>query len=315
MIFIWGSYGKERPRGFVADRCPVCRDVRTFKVVDHYKVSHIYYIPLGGGKLLGTTKTCEACGADVPWNPGEHPTIVREATASPEQLLRATNPVLAEIIAVERRVEERRRTGEGSDDPDVRWASLRDGAALDIGKLRQAGYDAGDLGKRLERWRDLPDDERQRLLADVAEARRMSDAIAAAIAFLKLVSRSVPENAGCLIGFLVCVALGLGVLALANDLGTGSIIGLSLAALVLGFATYMKINALRVRRWFERVLIPEGRRRQIDFNMLLGIIADARSDRRNLDEKLTAILDQGDALVEVLIQHKLVEVPADDTSA
>jgi len=306
MIIIWGSYAKERQRGFVADRCPVCQRLRIFKVTEHYKVNHIYYIPLGGGKLLGTTKTCVSCGADVPWRPESHPTLVQTIDRSPEELVEITSPFLAETIDAEQRIEERRREAEASEDPEVRWDALRDGAALDLGRLRQEGYDTEDLVVRLKRWSHKSVDERNRLLAEVAEMRELAERISAATGFLKQVTRSIPESAGCFLGCLTWIALATGCLLLVNTLASGWIIALEVLALVLAFAVYMKICSARLRRWIEQTLIPQGRQRGIDFDVLLGILANARRDQKGLDEKMKALLSGFETLLEVFLEQGLL---------
>jgi membrane protein implicated in regulation of membrane protease activity len=306
MFFIWGSYGKQRLRGFVADRCPLCRCVRTFQVTDQYHVNHIYYIPLGRGELLSTTKTCETCGAQVPWNEAAHPEVVRTIQGSSADLLRTTNPLLDEFIEAERDVEGRRSTAETSHDPEGHWNVICDGVALDLVKLRGRGYDTDDFAARLKCWPDLSDGDRSRLRAGVEEARTTFDKVEAASAFLRRMSRSVPDNPGCATGFLTWIALALGTLPLWTILWNGWIVALNLVALIVGFAVFLRVGSWRLRRWFERTLIPESRALSIDLAVLVGVFASVRRDTKNPDEKLKALLGGEKALIELLIEKGLI---------
>ena len=69
MLIVWGETDSERQRGAVADRCSTCGDVAVLRVHDIYRKSHIYYIPLGSGRLIGTVLTCGNCGGKTLCNP------------------------------------------------------------------------------------------------------------------------------------------------------------------------------------------------------------------------------------------------------
>lgn len=92
MFLIWGKKLVRRRIGYVADYCPICRGLRSFKVKRVGAVPHIYYFSLGReGDLVGYTRTCAGCNIDLDARPdlylGIHPHML-----PPEELAAATNP-------------------------------------------------------------------------------------------------------------------------------------------------------------------------------------------------------------------------------
>lgn len=61
MFFAWGRKHVYKKMGFVADFCPLCREVRSFQLDRIGLVGHVYYISLGKGELLGYARTCMNC--------------------------------------------------------------------------------------------------------------------------------------------------------------------------------------------------------------------------------------------------------------
>lgn len=62
MVIIWGKKLNRVRKGVVGHFCPVCRDVRVFSCQSVWRVSHIYYIPLGDGEHVVDEFTCADCG-------------------------------------------------------------------------------------------------------------------------------------------------------------------------------------------------------------------------------------------------------------
>jgi hypothetical protein len=60
-MLIFGSQGREEPRGIVAERCPECDDVTRFTVVAHVEIGHFYFMPIGEGRHTGTSIQCTVC--------------------------------------------------------------------------------------------------------------------------------------------------------------------------------------------------------------------------------------------------------------
>ncbi len=62
---MWGKVRREQPIGYVADFCPICRNVKAFRLLADRVSWHIYHIRLGPGKLLGHIGVCLACGIRI----------------------------------------------------------------------------------------------------------------------------------------------------------------------------------------------------------------------------------------------------------
>lgn len=108
MFLIYGTRGTERKLGYVADFCPVCHTVRTFKLVRIGQVSHLYYISFGSGKRIGEVRVCETCGIALDAGPADYATVEKKPGADVSALLAATFPNLktmrAERLALESRI-------------------------------------------------------------------------------------------------------------------------------------------------------------------------------------------------------------------
>lgn len=104
-MIIWGTKRVVKKLGYAADFCPLCRDVRTFKVHRVGMAGHVYYLSFGQGELAGFTRTCTVCGTEMPATPDQYASISKEALP-PEQLVPITFPTLAtahkERLAVEK---------------------------------------------------------------------------------------------------------------------------------------------------------------------------------------------------------------------
>lgn len=65
MFIVWGTKPVRRKKGYVADFCPICRSIKTFKVIRVGMAGHVYYITLTSGKLAGYELICQCCKATV----------------------------------------------------------------------------------------------------------------------------------------------------------------------------------------------------------------------------------------------------------
>src|SRR5437016_4944368 len=57
-MIIFGTQGRQQPRGIVAEHCPECEQIQRFVVVAHYEVGHVYFMPIGEGTHKQTTIQC-----------------------------------------------------------------------------------------------------------------------------------------------------------------------------------------------------------------------------------------------------------------
>jgi len=95
-MIIWGTKRVERTLGYAADFCPLCREVRTFKVKRIGMAGHLYYLSFGQGELAGYVRTCTTCGTDLNANPDQYAKLSDEALPPP-QLQPITFPNLAAV--------------------------------------------------------------------------------------------------------------------------------------------------------------------------------------------------------------------------
>ncbi|HEU0264165.1 MAG TPA: hypothetical protein VFR01_00400 [Geobacterales bacterium] len=65
MFIFWGTKAVVRKLGYVADFCPICRDIQTFQLSRVGLASHVYGASFGQGKLVGHQKKCGECGVEL----------------------------------------------------------------------------------------------------------------------------------------------------------------------------------------------------------------------------------------------------------
>lgn len=65
MFIFWGTRKTETKEGYVAEFCPVCREITPFLVRRIGMADHLYGISLGKGKVLGHAASCEDCNTPL----------------------------------------------------------------------------------------------------------------------------------------------------------------------------------------------------------------------------------------------------------
>jgi hypothetical protein len=88
---VHGTYHTESESGFVADFCPVCRDIETFNVIRVGDASHIAFVSLGKGQLAGYMIRCGKCGVSRPFTRERYATIAQQCTGK-DDLVAMTFP-------------------------------------------------------------------------------------------------------------------------------------------------------------------------------------------------------------------------------
>ncbi|NBC11221.1 MAG: hypothetical protein GVY24_05715 [Planctomycetes bacterium] len=98
MFIIWGTRIRRKPSGRVAAFCEPCDDIRAHRVTEVREVSHLYFIPLGRGSLVGHEGRCEGCRASVALDGEAFAAFVTEPDAPLDDLIARTNPDLPEEL-------------------------------------------------------------------------------------------------------------------------------------------------------------------------------------------------------------------------
>ena len=125
MIFIWGKKVVRHSLGYVADFCPVCRDLRRFEVKRVGLAGHFYYVSLGEGQLLGHDRTCQECGVDLNAKPETYKSVSRERLPTSE-LAASTNPGWKQVHANRLALERDIAASADKLPPDLRKALVRE---------------------------------------------------------------------------------------------------------------------------------------------------------------------------------------------
>ncbi|HEV7403293.1 MAG TPA: hypothetical protein VGO11_10215 [Chthoniobacteraceae bacterium] len=125
MFIVWGTKRTIRKQGYIADFCPLCREVRAFELLRIGLASHLYYVSFGQGRLAGHLQRCLECRFEMPVDPGHYASIGdRQAVKDLEQLILLTNPQLRQNLADRLATEARLRHSPASLTPEMREALL-----------------------------------------------------------------------------------------------------------------------------------------------------------------------------------------------
>ena len=92
MIFIWGNRRTERALGHIADYCPICRDLRAFRMIRVGLVGHVYYISLGSGKETGREMQCQECAVTLSADSARYAAIEKKLPLHLADLVQTTFP-------------------------------------------------------------------------------------------------------------------------------------------------------------------------------------------------------------------------------
>ena len=110
MFIVWGRKVVRRKLGSVADFCPVCRNLGPFTLNVVRRVSHVYYIPLGRGDVLGHERTCQECRTPYQAKDTTYLQVARRRLPF-EELKRVTYPTLDAAARDRLELEDRVRNG------------------------------------------------------------------------------------------------------------------------------------------------------------------------------------------------------------
>ena len=107
-MIIWGTKRVVKKLGRVADFCPICRQIKSFKISRIGMAGHIYYISFAEGKLVGNQINCESCGVSLRANLTDYSSISKNTEARISQLIYDTHQNIearyAERLAIEKKL-------------------------------------------------------------------------------------------------------------------------------------------------------------------------------------------------------------------
>ncbi len=107
-MIIWGSKSKIKKLGYVAEFCPICRDIQQFQISRLNIVKHIYFLSLGSGQVVGFPSCCQTCETDQELDATSYPTISKTKHFDIESSVAETNPEIrthyAERLEIEKRI-------------------------------------------------------------------------------------------------------------------------------------------------------------------------------------------------------------------
>lgn len=105
-FIVWGTKRTLTKLGFIADFCPICRQIRPFSVSRVGKVGHIYYISFGEGELVGYLAECQTCHLKLSANPQLYQTVSKSLSPDLISLIQGTFPELHQYYQERFEVEE-----------------------------------------------------------------------------------------------------------------------------------------------------------------------------------------------------------------
>ena len=94
MFIVSGEKRAKRRMGFVADRCPSCESIQQVKIHRVGMAPHIFWLPLGKGRLIGYYGVCQECGSEFDVDPTDYVSLAKKSVGSMTDLLQVTNPKL-----------------------------------------------------------------------------------------------------------------------------------------------------------------------------------------------------------------------------
>lgn len=106
MATVWGYKQTRRGRGYIAEWCPVCREMTAHKLIRMGSAFHINYVNFTDGRLLGFELRCEHCQTPYWLEEHSYPHFTRERLPL-DQLIRETHPDyhqrFANVLALSRK--------------------------------------------------------------------------------------------------------------------------------------------------------------------------------------------------------------------
>lgn len=131
-MIVWGTKITRKYVGWVADFCPLCRDLRPFRLQRVGEAGHLWYLSLTSGSFLFNEIECTDCRT-LHETDGSRYTNVSDECLDLDQLVRHTLPASRDrvqaLVAREERVKARKLA------PEERHSLIREAVAHAAGQI------------------------------------------------------------------------------------------------------------------------------------------------------------------------------------
>ena len=94
MLIVFGEKKATRRMGFAAERCPSCEAIQPVRIHRLGMAPHIFWVPLGRGRLIDYYGVCQKCGGEIDIDPTDYVSLAKKPTDSLTDLVQETNPRL-----------------------------------------------------------------------------------------------------------------------------------------------------------------------------------------------------------------------------
>ncbi len=106
-MIVWGTKEVKKNLGFVAEFCPICREIEQFKVTRLCHANHIYFISLGSGQIVGFPSRCQSCGLTLNLDAVSYPELSKRGYPNIQAAIRESHPDILDKYAVRLELEEK----------------------------------------------------------------------------------------------------------------------------------------------------------------------------------------------------------------
>src|SRR4051812_32517111 len=120
----WAAIRDERKLGYVAEFCPVCREIRPCRLL---RVGEKFAVePLNGAPRIANIVRCDRCPFTTPTDGLSYASVVKEFPLDIEALIQKTNPHIREKLAGTLAAEEKLRRPDAVVSSTLRQSLLLD---------------------------------------------------------------------------------------------------------------------------------------------------------------------------------------------
>jgi len=94
MFIVFGEKKVLRKIGYVAERCPTCDSIQSVRIHRLGMAPHIFWLPLGRGRLAEYYGVCQQCSNELAIDPTDYLALAKKPADNLTNLLIETNPKL-----------------------------------------------------------------------------------------------------------------------------------------------------------------------------------------------------------------------------